>query len=197
MLPYVLATAVTDTRSTPQRDPCREALHVLLELKNIKRRIEAGRANEAEKGYYEATKESAWLGAAIAFSSPHEGVLRQEAAQVGPRFFMDHGMIHDRVSGQHIHTDPEIEPGATERLFALLNELSTSVVQSENAASTDVERLKEALRQVKAWVVGERIPNWDNDTTTYLTRGKIADICDFAIAHPDHPRDVHLTVEKR
>jgi hypothetical protein len=68
---------------------------------------------------------------------------------------------------------------------------------SESVASDDVERLKEALRQVKAFVVGERIPNWANDTTTYLTRGKISDICDFAIAHPNHPRDVHLTVEKR
>lgn len=44
-------------------------------------------------------------------------------ATVKSRFFMDHGMIHDRVTGQHIHTHPEFEPGAQERLFALLQEL--------------------------------------------------------------------------
>lgn len=64
-------------------------------------------------------------------------------------------------------------------------------------ADATVERLKIALRQCKAFVVGDRIPNWYDDSATYLTRGKIADVCDFALAYPQHPRDVHLTVEKR
>jgi hypothetical protein len=68
---------------------------------------------------------------------------------------------------------------------------------SETAYPTEVERLKEALRQVKAFVVGEKSPNWHDDDVVYLTRGRIADICDIALAHPHHPRDLHLTVEKR
>src|SRR5262249_15859490 len=79
-----------------------------------------------------------------------------------------------------------------------LNELhAMKLASSETGMTSDVERLKAALRQVKAFLVGEKMPNWENDTTTYLTRGKIADICDFAIAHPQHPKDVHLAVEKR
>lgn len=42
-----------------------------------------------------------------------------------PRFFMEHGMIHDSVSGQHVHTDDSVEPGATQRLYSLLTELSS------------------------------------------------------------------------
>lgn len=47
----------------------KEALHVLVELKKIKRRIEAGIANDAETRYYNAMKESAWLGAESALSA--------------------------------------------------------------------------------------------------------------------------------
>ena len=43
-----------------------------------------------------------------------------------PRFFMDHGMIHDRVTGQHVHTQDDVEADATERLFKLLTELSSA-----------------------------------------------------------------------
>ena len=67
----------------------------------------------------------------------------------------------------------------------------------EGDAGSDVERLKVSLRAVKEYVTGERVPNWDGEGRTYLTRGKIADICDFALAHPHHPRDIHLTIEKR
>jgi hypothetical protein len=77
-----------------------------------------------------------------------------------PRFFMDHGMIHDRVSGQHIHTDQDIEPGATERLFALLNELHSarSEIEPTDAYKEAVAqnlKLRKALEQcvsvAKAW----------------------------------------------
>lgn len=46
------------------------------------------------------------------------------AAATEPRFFMDHGMIHDRVTGQHVHTQDDVEADATERLFKLLNDLT-------------------------------------------------------------------------
>lgn len=68
-------------------------------------------------------------------------------------------------------------------------------IPSETAC--EIDRLKEALRQVKARVVGERVPDWDGDGAVYQMRGRIADICDVALAHPHHPRDMHLTVETK
>lgn len=64
-----------------------------------------------------------------------------------PRFFMDHGMIHDRVTGQHVHTHNEVEDGATERLFELLTDLS---VRSASVASTEiVSGLRMALIEMR------------------------------------------------
>jgi hypothetical protein len=80
---------------------------------------------------------------------------------------------------------------------ARLSVLCDMAIRSLGGPIGEVERLKEALRLVKSWVVGELRPNWENDTTTYLSRGKIADICDIALAHPNHPRDMHLTIESR
>ena len=74
---------------------------------------------------------------------------------------------------------------------------SVAAVSERGEPSEEVARLKEALRRVKSWVVGEKIPNWADDTTTYLSRGKIADICDIALAHPHHPRDLHPSIEAR
>lgn len=47
-------------------------------------------------------------------------------AQAGQRFFIDHGMIHDRVTGKHVTTAPDSEPwnGMTiTETCALLNKL--------------------------------------------------------------------------
>jgi hypothetical protein len=45
---------------------------------------------------------------------------------VAERFFVDHGMIHDRVTGKHVTTDG-VEPfeDGPEKVCALLNELGT------------------------------------------------------------------------
>lgn len=50
-----------------------------------------------------------------------------EAAAASPRFFIDHGMIHDRVSGRHVTTQPDDEPWAGMTITetcALLNSLA-------------------------------------------------------------------------
>lgn len=46
-------------------------------------------------------------------------------AQGQPRFFIDHGRIHDRVTGKHVTTDEDsvFESGITE-CCALLNSLN-------------------------------------------------------------------------
>lgn len=44
-----------------------------------------------------------------------------------PRFYVSHGMIHDRITGQHVTTEDAIEPGATGRALALLNSLAPPV----------------------------------------------------------------------
>lgn len=41
--------------------------------------------------------------------------------------------------------------------------------------------LRSALEQVKARVVGERVPFWTDDWETTHSRGVIADICDAAL----------------
>lgn len=40
------------------------------------------------------------------------------------RFFLAHGMIHDRVTGKHVHGDFDIEPGIAQESIALLNVLA-------------------------------------------------------------------------
>ena len=58
-------------------DPCRESLHVLMELETVRRRIEKGLASEEEKSYYAGNKTAAWIGAAVAFHGemPQDGSL--------------------------------------------------------------------------------------------------------------------------
>ena len=37
----------------------------------------------------------------------------------------------------------------------------------------------ERLMSIKEIVTGERHPNWTDDAHTYVSRGKIADLCEF------------------
>jgi|HubBroStandDraft_4_1064222.scaffolds.fasta_scaffold89757_2 hypothetical protein len=65
------------------------------------------------------------------------------------RFFIDHGTIHDRVTGKHVRTDPDYGPGRTfeedgiEQCCALLNSLVDAhedAVRVACAYSNDAER---------------------------------------------------------
>jgi hypothetical protein len=47
-------------------------------------------------------------------------------------------------------------------------------LRAENA------KLRAALKSVKELVVGDKIPRWQDDYRTTITRGQIADICDIA-----------------
>jgi len=81
---HSLNAGLWNMRAAPSAiEPCREAIHVLLELKAIKIRMEAGVANEEEKRYYEGNKEGAWIGAAVAFDEtalPQDRPSRSSAA---------------------------------------------------------------------------------------------------------------------
>lgn len=55
-----------------EKDGYREALMVLVELKQIKRRIENGTANDSMLRYYEASKEGAWHGAEVVLTKTHD-----------------------------------------------------------------------------------------------------------------------------
>lgn len=57
-------------------------------------------------------------------------------------------------------------------------------------ASTDkVRELESALREIQSLVVGDRVPNWTNNDAAYVSRGKIADICDIALCrHPEQSK---------
>lgn len=60
-----------------EKDGYREALTVLVELKQIKRRIERGKANDSMLRYYEASKDAAWNGAEAMLTKTHDiGALK-------------------------------------------------------------------------------------------------------------------------
>lgn len=58
----------------------------------------------------------------------------------------------------------------------------------EDVTKAEVARLRDALLQVKSWVCGEKMPNWETDATTYISRGRIADICDIALGLTPTPQ---------
>lgn len=65
-----------------------------------------------------------------------------------PRFFLDHGMIHDRVTGKHVHGDATIEPEAAEASVAMLNDLASRVAHLATLPDWMRDRAKvEELRQ--------------------------------------------------
>lgn len=53
------------------------------------------------------------------------------------RFFIDHGVVHDRLTGQHVGM--EAEPDHAERLLALLRELEMSILKAEIRGDPDDE----------------------------------------------------------
>lgn len=55
-----------------------------------------------------------------------------------PRFFIDHGMIHDRETGKHVVTNGEepFEDGLP-KVLALLNELSEKAVTNSQQSADD------------------------------------------------------------
>lgn len=49
------------------------------------------------------------------------------------RYFLDHGMIHDRKTGKHITTDDTMQRGGTLEVLALLNEYEAAQPVAQNA----------------------------------------------------------------
>ena len=46
-----------------------------------------------------------------------------------PRFFIDHNMIHDRITGRHVHGDRSIDIGVADEAVFMLNELHASALR--------------------------------------------------------------------
>jgi hypothetical protein len=59
------------------------------------------------------------------------------------RFFMDHGMIHDRETGKHVTTDDALQRGGAAETLALLNEL----------AAVDIKFVAEPTTRQLAWAL--------------------------------------------
>lgn len=59
----------------------------------------------------------------------------------GQRFFIDHGVIHDRKTGRHVRTDPDFGPGrkfeedGIKQCCDLLNDLQVKLTSAENVIS--------------------------------------------------------------
>lgn len=72
-------------------------------------------------------------------------------APMPPRFFIDHGMIHDRVTGKHVTTDEDsIFCDGIDACCALLNDLAApgSSPQSPAPSALEAELLSIARRFV-------------------------------------------------
>lgn len=48
-------------------------------------------------------------------------------------------------------------------------------------AKAEIRRLRVVLMKVKELVVGDKIPNWQDNYRTTNTRSQIADLCDLAL----------------
>lgn len=58
------------------------------------------------------------------------------------------------------------------------------------AMREEIERLRAALLEVKAYVCGDRHPHWREDSyRVTLTRSTIADICDVALGNQQSPQE--------
>lgn len=70
----------------------------------------------------------ALIGAAIARRAT--GPAPSSPAPDGsPRFFIDHGVIHDRITGRHVHGNSDIEPGIADESLLMLNDLHGSALR--------------------------------------------------------------------
>lgn len=71
----------------------------------------------------------------------------------GPRFFIDHGMIHDSVTGRHVTTAPDDEKwngGTISDCLALLNELAAHGWVGPRVRMTEAE-FRKKLAVEKKW----------------------------------------------
>jgi hypothetical protein len=67
-----------------------------------------------------------------------------------PRFFIDHGMIHDRVTGKHVDTEPvEFEEGQFDASPTLeTRDLLNSLADALESTQAEIARLTTALEQI-------------------------------------------------
>jgi hypothetical protein len=69
-----------------------------------------------------------------------------------PRFFIDHGMIHDRVTGKHVDTEPvEYEEGKFDltpinEACELLNELAALAAGTQSAETSETSAPSEGCQ---------------------------------------------------
>lgn len=68
-----------------------------------------------------------------------------------PRFFIDHGVIHDRLTGRHMHGDRDVEPGVADEAVAMLNDLHARALLAASPADQG-EDARDAARL--DWLIG-------------------------------------------
>lgn len=59
--------------------------------------------------------------------------------------------------------------------------MSHEIANGFEQHNAEIVRLRAAIEEIKARVVGERVPYWTDDWETTHSRGVIADICDAAL----------------
>jgi hypothetical protein len=80
-----------------------------------------------------------------------------------PRFFIDHGVIHDRVTGKHVVTDGEWPfEDTVEMVCVLLNSLTAPPQEASDPAELDADLARTAAEQANS-LFGQWMPErWLN-----------------------------------
>jgi len=68
--------------------------------------------------------------------------------QAPPRFFIDHGVIHDRLTGRHVHGNRDFPPHEADEAVAMLNNLHERATQAQPASP----ELTQALNALLAYL---------------------------------------------
>lgn len=74
-----------------------------------------------------------------------------------PRFFIDHDMIHDRITGQHVHGNRDIEPSIADDSITMLNDLHYSALREIKRATAQPPARREGMPEYPAVIMDKLI----------------------------------------
>jgi NTP pyrophosphatase (non-canonical NTP hydrolase) len=97
-----------------------------------------------------------------------------------PRFFLDHGAIHDRLTGRHVHGNTDVEYGVAEASIKMLNELAAAAATHPDArdASLAFDVLRDCnVRRQSEWCSNGVMP--DLSYRSNELAGEVGEACNI------------------
>jgi hypothetical protein len=100
-----------------------------------------------------------------------------------PRYFVDHGTIHDRVTGQHVELEEaagmlSVEPEATQRIaWGVVIELGAKLKNAESALLASESRRVEVEELLEAVELQVDLTSPDDPIGVALTRAREVNGC--------------------